>query len=610
MSVQFQIQINVDDTSQIHLIGTNNDQTLHLRLEDISSTTRRFYHGDICTYNVENQELTIISSQIGQKIIVGDIKLDKKIVHGLNKKGYPFYIFTPTNKRFPKCLVAINNKIPQQHHQAVFIILIKYRSWTSTLPTGELIRVLGPIDNELAQYYRVLYEHEVLPRKTIGITQGIPYSVSIFDIFQQKKDININQYQFMSDLRIMTIDPPNSLDIDDGLSYEFIRINGANDLDIHRVGIHITDVSFWVNYFDLFKYLDERQFTLYTKIEIFNIFPKIFSQHLFSLKTNQSRLAISLFVDFIYDKNEKKYIQHHHFFKQTIIDVKKNLTYEKANSLIETHKQPRKWSAFSKDLRKLFDISKDIVPECNIKIFDSHEMVQKYMIFCNKLVAEHLLRIDNFHPILRTHDYDHQQDKDKINQIANEKVRKFIQYFLSEPGAYKTADNTNANYYHFGLNLPYYTHFTSPIRRSVDIYNQFLLKRTFNHDEPPLKLCLGWDVVQLNNALKLNKCIQRKMTLIGIKKTLKTQPYCGDGYLIDFNLVRMTIYFPDLDFVHRHSFGSQLSEILKCTEDVLYIPNIAPLTRFEVIRSSLRVVDDEIIWSYDGVSVVGTISCS
>ena len=69
--------------------------------------------------------------------------------------------------------------------------------------------------------------------------------------------------------------------MDDALSYEKIKIDNN---DYFRVGIHISDVSYWLQRFKLMSFLDERKFTLYSKFSVYPIFPKILSNHLFSLK--------------------------------------------------------------------------------------------------------------------------------------------------------------------------------------------------------------------------------------------------------------------------------------------------------------------------------------
>ena len=682
MNLKYTIDILQQDYSQIRLISFTPFiySSLLLTLDDISPETRQFYHDDVCTYDNETKKIKVIESPIIHQFIIGDIKIDKKIIYGMNQKRNPYYLFTPTNMHYPKCLVAINNKISKPQHQSRYIAIIKYRNKTnhiqsietpimksmqnSSYPIGELIKIIGPNDDEMAQYNKVLYEHNIIQYKSKKISMhsnfksNIPYTISIFNLLNEG-DI-LKKYKIMYHLNVITIDPPHSLDIDDGLSYEFI-FNKENSYGIHRIGIHITDVSFWVSYFDLFDYLNQRQFTLYTKIENFNIFPKIFSQHLFSLKTNQERLAISLFVDFQFDPNTGKYIMMKHKFQQSIIKVRKNLTYTRANTFIDQYtnqfrnkytnheqneheqqqqhhheqqqhhneqqqhhkhyheksitKRNRSNKKLIRDLGMLFMISIDILPDCNIEMFDSKEMVQKYMILCNKLVAEHLITVHK--PILRTHNdlctslTDDQ--KLKISQINDPKVRKFIQCYFAEPGIYKqfnesisnpSIPTTSSNYYHCGLNLPYYTHFTSPIRRSVDIHNQFILKNDPIPSKYPEKFM---DVNKINNACKENKLIQRKLTMISIKKYLQTKINKHElyiGYIINLTSSSMYIYFPNLDFIHHHKFNRRLLSMISINDDndTIIIPtlnnDLIQLCRFESIHGTLTVINDSICFSF------------
>ena len=692
---------------------------ISLKLNDISANTRKFYHDDLCTYDANCQLIEVIDSNINKKYIVGTIIIDKKIIYGYNKKHNPYYLFTPIMQHFPQCLVAINGKINKSPHLSKYNLVIKYANWTKKLPYGQLIKVLGKINDEYTQYQTILYQHNILPlhnkKNPIINIPNITYDTQIYDIVPKTSLLNEYKYISLTDLKIITIDPGGTLDIDDALSYEHIssmdqytqntddiihnshitintddnndeyrlnthhlknfheyKLNNNNNDNlsgIHRVGIHITDVSFWIDYLNLHDYMEHRQFTVYAKYKTFNIFPKIFSEYLFSLHEHQHRLAITLFIDFIFDYDTNKFIMIDYKFAETIIKVYKNLSYKQANRFIDdinnnTNNHPnndknanndktnannhtnnhtntnhhkkkkpnhKKKKKITNILKMLFLISKDIVNECEIEIFDTHEMIQKYMILCNKIVAEYLVQ-HNQSFILRVHnnsnnDYNVIHNNSNYHQIQNEKVKKFIQYYLTEPGTYieyntreqhlkqphyqsdkikctihdKTIIDDNVgtqsnNYYHFGLNLEYYTHFTSPIRRTVDIYNHVVLKNVLQQylNNNKRYHFEKYDLNKINECFSQNKLIQRKIALISIKSKLKNtdKNKIYTGYLIDFNNTYLKIYFDELDYLYSYNIhqlhylstlltNSIISDLITVNDDEIEINNDITVNDYE-----------------------------
>ena len=72
--------------------------------------------------------------------------------------------------------------------------------------------------------------------------------------------------------------------------------------------------------------------------------------------------------------------------------------------------------------------------------------------------------------------------KIEYKNIDNE-MQKMVNILNSNKAEYITSDLVEDNkYYHFGLDMYYYTHFTSPIRREVDIHVHNLLNMIINNE--------------------------------------------------------------------------------------------------------------------------------
>lgn len=497
MSIHYTIFVDKRDYSRIELHNEEYNKKIIIPFND----SVKFFHNDECTYNELTNKITIINSKIKKKLIIGIITINKKIIHKMNSNGFPYYIFTPSSIHYPKFFVSLNNKIINPKHQSSYYILIKYIDWhpNDIYPTGELIKILGIVGvNEDIEYKKILYEYDLLPLISIYRKKKkkiykfnkkiISFNTTIYDLIP-----NENRKKYTNN-NIITIDPINCTDIDDALHYSYNSLT-----NIHQIGIHIADVAYWVSLLDLHKYLNNvnpRYCTIYTKFKKYYIFPKIFSEHIFSLKENTDRLAISLLIDFKYDIQKKQYIMKNYSIQETIINVSKNYSYE------EIKKN-------QKIFKKLFQISKSIIPECNINVIDAHDMVQKYMILYNKIIAEILVE-NNANVLLRTL-------KKKKNTISNNnnnnlpiKVQNFLKYYLSNSATYTLYNSGINTTHHHGLNLKYYTHSTSPIRRIIDIYHQYELKKTLKFNKNNCKI----DYKKLNeNTLKYNK-MQKKINQI------------------------------------------------------------------------------------------------
>ncbi|XP_030634059.1 helicase with zinc finger domain 2 [Chanos chanos] len=198
-------------------------------------------------------------------------------------------------------------------------------------------------------------------------------------------------------LTTFTIDPSNSLDLDDAIS--------VTEYDTsYEIGIHIADVaSFVTKGSELDKYAKHQGTAFYPpEREPAYMFPKDLSTDYFSLLPGQDRRAISLMVQVNKDNHK---IQQRSFVK-SVIRSQRKLSYEDVDEILqqsttkkqccnsiegclavachlaETHRKGRKqedWCYKS--------------PDENIVIGNrqSHRMVEELMIMFNNAVADRLL---------------------------------------------------------------------------------------------------------------------------------------------------------------------------------------------------------------------------
>ena len=554
--MQYRIKVLKQDYSEILL--TNDNQNINVCGSALN--TFRFFHDDICEFDEGSQHIYVVQSSISSRKIVGKVVIDYKTVHGFNARKNPLFIFIPNQQQYPKFLLAINDKIKNPKQNQQYYAVIKFTQWTKTLPQAQLLKVLGKVGDENAEYIALLHEHNItsVSPKCLKVTHKShisDFAINIKDRFKVK------------DANIITIDPVNCLDIDDALSYKYNQTTQQ-----HEVGVHISDVAFWVNFFGLPK--PPRLFTIYLPNKQYDIFPNVLARHLLSLKAKQERLCVSLFLYF-----DNNYELQNHQFKETILSVTKNCSYQSIDKIrLLLKNQCTKNRHIKSVVKSLFAVFPDVID-------DSHVLVEKFMITYNHYCAKYLTGA-NVPCILRSHK---QRPFQETVEVKNKKLQIFMSHYLSEPGVYKTYNNSNEeDYQHHGLQLDYYGHFTSPIRRYVDVVNQQVLKQTINGSEIISHDRYHVDIDEINSESQTSKLIHRKINEIYHKHhTIKAKTRYT-GFIIAYHPFYLQIYFPTLDFLFHH----QISEFI--SQNTVFF-KYQPITgEFHVIENNLRFSANQI----------------
>lgn len=315
-----------------------------------------------------------------------------------------------------------------------------------------------------------------------------------------------------------TIDPKDAKDFDDALSVRTLPDGNF------EVGIHIADVSFFVQPGDAFdKEASDRATSVYLVDRTIPMLPEVLSNDLCSLVQGEDRLAVSAV--FTLDKDARVLNK---WFGETIIHSNRRYTYEDAQETLDSGS-----GDLVTELNILLTLSKKIragreahgaiefdTPEVKVELDDAGKpiavhlkqrkatnlMIEDFMLLANEQVAEHLSKLSDkggptFESLYRTHD---KPDADRIENLAQ--LLKIMGYHLKStngtvsgaelnrllkevkgtPEEYliKTAIlrsmskavYTTKNIGHFGLAFYFYTHFTSPIRRYPDLIVHRLIK--------------------------------------------------------------------------------------------------------------------------------------
>lgn len=314
----------------------------------------------------------------------------------------------------------------------------------------------------------------------------------------QKINLNLNDYHHRLPVWGITIDDVTTVDRDDG-----IWLIPLDD-DKYELQVSITDVSELVNKdspIDLEA--NQRVVTLYHTQPPTPMLPHKISTNLGSLDEDKPTLAMTVF--FIIDRHGKI---NSYEIKETIFTNKKAFSYQEVEKILQNPQNIPEHKILC-NLQKISQlISKNrggksgilteegYIDEDGNLIKDNinaHQLIAELMILTNKTIADFLAQKD-IQAIYRTQDVGTLNFKLAIKNMGHCLV----------PAQYEPISKS-----HVSLGLINYTHFTSPLRRFVDLVNHRILKQILQKKSSPYSLLELSDICtyinDYTNQLKLDK---------------------------------------------------------------------------------------------------------
>ena len=472
-------------------------------------------HNDIVKINVfparnkrraEGQVVEIVERS--KKQLVGVISISKGIAY-----------FIPDNPSYRRDILIPGRLL--KGAKSGDKVVVKITDWIvgTRSPLGEVTHVLGKPGDNNVEMTAILAEFDF----PLSFNEAVEKECEKIDTTISEKEI-ASRRDFRN-ITTFTIDPADAKDFDDAISYENL---GSG---MHRVGVHIADVSHYVRPESAIdKEAYERGTSVYLVDRTISMLPEKLSNELCSLKPHEDKLCYSAVFDL--DDNAKI---HKEWFGRTIINSNRRFDYDEAQEIIETQQGDYAETilqvhALSQKLRQQrFDnnaINFD-TEEVRFKLDENGKpigvflkvqreanwLIEEMMLLANKRVAERIgKKTSRFKEVktfvYRIHDEpigDKVEDFKKfvakmgfelktgtrkqftqsLNQLL-EKSKEKNEYELLTKLSIRVmarAVYSTDNIGHYGLAFPYYTHFTSPIRRYPDLMVHRLLDM-YLHNKP------------------------------------------------------------------------------------------------------------------------------
>lgn len=441
-----------------------------------------------------------------KKQLVGTIQISRGIAY-----------FIPDNPVYRRDILIPGRMLNgAKSGEKVVVVITDWVAGTRS-PLGEVRFVLGKPGDNNVEMNAILAEND--------FPLAFPETVlnECADINPNIPDKEIRSRRDFRNVVTFTIDPADAKDFDDAISYEKLE-NG-----LHRIGVHIADVSYYVRpHSEIDKEAYSRGTSIYLVDRTIPMLPEKLCNELCSLKPNEDKLCYSAVFDL--DDNAKV---HKEWFGRTVINSDRRFTYEEAQEIIET--QSGELSEEILNVHKLAQVLRKQRFDNHAVNFETEEvkfkldenskpigvylkvqkeanfLIEEMMLLANRRVAERIGKktsktkeIKTF--VYRVHDepledklatfknfvgklgYDlHSGNRklftESLNQmleVAKEKNEYGLLGKLSVRIMARAVYSTD-NIGHFGLAFPYYTHFTSPIRRYPDLMVHRLLDEYLNH---------------------------------------------------------------------------------------------------------------------------------
>ncbi len=397
-------------------------------------------------------------------------------------------------------------------------VLVEMTDWPERMnnPVGKVVKRLGKPGDNNVEMQSILAEYDFpldFPKEVEEEAKKIKKPTKK-EMASRKDFRNVTTF---------TIDPADAKDFDDALSYRELS-NGHVE-----VGVHIADVSYYVkpgSAIDREAY--ERGTSVYLVDRTIPMLPEKLCNEVCSLRQDEDKLCFSVVMEM--DNKGKVY---NTWMGKSVIKSDRRMAYEEAQEIIEGErlkvKGERCDDAVAVAILRLHGIAEKLraaryksgainfetqevkfqldenAKPIGVYIKESKEanwLIEEFMLLANKTVAEYIGKPKNRTFVYRVHD---EPNPEKLNTFVEfvsklgfsmktssrkalaesynrlfENIAGRGEEHMVDTIAIRTMSKayySTENIGHYGLAFPYYTHFTSPIRRYPDLMVHRLLER-------------------------------------------------------------------------------------------------------------------------------------
>ncbi|KAJ3308022.1 hypothetical protein HDU76_004173 [Blyttiomyces sp. JEL0837] len=447
--------------------------------------------------------------------------------------------FRPSDKRVPFFVVNVEDapeeflKNPKLGTELLWKASIRKWPIQAQYPYGIVHGKVGLIGNIAVETQALLLDCGIIwdefGEEVIDCLPKTPWTIPEEE-FKRRRD-------FRSE-RVVSIDPLTARDLDDALSV--VRLEDGN----YAVSVHIADVSHFVTQGSaLDKEAQYRATTVYLVQKAIPMLPRLLCEELCSLNPGVDRLAFSV----TWTMDSEANVIGKPWFGKSVIHSCAKLSYDHAQALIDgkdwtdlptvTITDGHTIEDIRNDVMLFYELSKKMrgrrfengaLAINSIKLWfsldengnptgtgpyelkESNRLIEEFMLLANMAVAARIAEAFPESALLRRHDRPKERPLQELiafaeeigyridassssslqqsfDAIDKEEVRDALRQLsiksMQRAKYFCTGSIDLANWGHYALNVPLYTHFTSPIRRYCDLVVHRMLQVALEAEE-------------------------------------------------------------------------------------------------------------------------------
>jgi VacB/RNase II family 3'-5' exoribonuclease len=554
-------------------------------------------------------------SQLGRRTdYVGFIKSTKE--SGVILPTDKYVTFLPLEKRMPRMLLPMEQCIDYIEQESSMMYVARVQTWraASNFPNGQLVRPLGKVGVPEADIMASLVENGF--DLSILTYPNIPHQFAHWTIPQDE----IAKRKDLRQERVFSVDPESAKDLDDAISIQQVG-------EKYRIGVHIADVSYFVTPgSDLDQEAAARTTSIYLpQGRVLPMLPSILSDDLCSLHQGVDRLTFSIFFDL--DESGNLNLESSELVK-TVIRSQARFTYEQAQNIIDGEQQ-HELAQDLQDLNRItqnrrsnrlcgddmisklsrrqrgqtVSVDEDKLDEDCAVHSSSHELIEELMLLANFIAATKMIESNlKQEAVLRMHPKPSERRLAEFVELFGSRFDKadessqmldFMRHELNRCTSlakYVLAGDCS-DWSHYGLHLPHYTHFSSPIRRYSDLMVHRLLNQIIGYQE--MSATSGNKViVDRCNAKRVGaKRAEEQSTMALIRAKIANQPLAADAVVARVNQKSLQVFVPQLGEMVRINLEDLQVKFDK-KEKIITLPdNETQIKQFDLLSVELYIRD-------------------
>lgn len=461
--------------------------------------------------------------------------------------GKLIYKCIPNNKYLPHFLVPYEMKqVGFSKNINNLFVLIVFANWTASHPSGTIHQTIGSVD-VIEHFYEYKLYCRNLHISVCQLTTTFFKRINSYDIInytdyniRNHTDVLIHRNNFENrcgkEWNIFTIDNQNTITYDDAIS-----IRCESDV-MYTISVYISNVSIWVDYFNLWELLSPRVATIYLPNKKMVMLPSFFTEQYLSLEKDKKRIAFCM--DVSVNNNTIMDVS----FKNVMINVSHNYTYEDKRLL-----KKKEYKTLFNKVQFLVDNKKNIASTTKMNVSTSRDLVEYLMITMN------------YHAALFT-----RRRGGIYKAITQPNLSEYSEEFIHNPKMmeYMKRGKFGSSKYITFAGLPdtesesLYLPITSPIRKLVDLINLTITQEVNNvgvFSRDATDFCKRWSekIDIITHDTKETKHLEYECKLLKTCSDNLANEY--EGVIINMitenDIAEYTVYLPELEVSLRMKGG-------------------------------------------------------